>query len=171
MNFLSTVIWHRTAHCGLQGSMWPTGTPFLAPSHTTHPSLTELQSHGPSFCSSNTRIHSLQPLHFPRTFFLVSSRSWLLASWGSIQRPSPQRSLPWPCSPKRLPLSHHNYIILLVLLHSTHHYLILSYVFTYLFLVYFFSCPLEYNLHKSGALLYLAYFCIPVPRAYTCYNL
>lgn len=146
------------------------GPPFPAPSHTIHRLLTKVQSHGLSFCSSNTWIHSVQPLHFSRTSSFVSSCSRLLTSWGSIQEPPHQRDLPQPLGTKKILWPYHNDIILLVLLHSPYHYLILPYALIYLFLVHYVSHPLKYKLHESEALLYLAHSYIPAPTENTHHN-
>ena len=106
-------------------------------SHITYPLLTELQSHGPSFRSSNPQIYSVQPFHFPKTLKLISSRSRLLDCRGSIQGPRHQRDLRRPLGLESVPWPYHNYIILCVLLHSPHHLLIIHFAFICFWLTIF----------------------------------
>lgn len=95
--------------------------------------------------------------HFPCDFM------WLIpcTCQASIQSP-PHQSTP----SQRVP--HYDHIILCLLLHSTHHCLIISYAFICLFIVSL--IPQKYKLHESKALLNLAQSCIPVPIACTCHN-
>lgn len=118
----SDISWNSSPHRGyvtsldllFQPHVRPSTPHLLRSSHMGLPSVPQIHK----FILSQHSIflgHSSSYLHIADSLSLgARSKGYLI------------RGLPWPPSSKQLSWSHHNYIILLVLLHSLHHYLTLS---------------------------------------------